>query len=48
MVSIIAAIDRLATDSELLLKMGRESQAVVREKFTPNMTLSAFRKWAEG
>ena len=44
----IAAIDRLAADPELLLKMGRESQAVVREKFTPNMTLSAFRKWAEG
>ncbi len=43
----IAAIDRLAADPELLLKMGRESQAVVREKFTPDMTLSAFRKWAE-
>ena len=44
----IAAIDRLAADSELLLKMGRESQAVVREKYTPGMTLSAFRQWVEG
>ena len=44
----IAAIDRLAADPELLLKMGRESQAVVREKYTPDMMLAAFRKWAEG
>ncbi|MBR6057589.1 MAG: hypothetical protein K5787_20995 [Lentisphaeria bacterium] len=44
----IAAIDRLAADSELLLKMGHESQAVVHEKFMPDMTLSAFRTWTEG
>ena len=44
----IAAIDKLAADSESLQRMGQASQAIAREKFTSAMMLAAFRNWVEG